>query len=112
MPAYVIAQMTVHDIDMYYEYASKIFETTKPYGGKILAANDAEVREGSLPFRRTIIGEFPDGDSLRAWYESDAYQAIIGLRRNSTEGALFFVEGLTMPPRRTSETSNLKPETS
>jgi uncharacterized protein (DUF1330 family) len=99
MPAYVIAQMTVNDIDSYYAYSAKIFETTRPYGGKILAANDAEVREGSLPYLRTIIGEFPDGAKLRAWYESDAYQAIINLRKDATDGALFFVEGLTMPPR-------------
>jgi uncharacterized protein (DUF1330 family) len=99
MAAYVIAQMTMHDIDMYYEYASKIGPTIAPFGGKILAANDAEVREGSLPFLRTVVGEFPDLASARAWYESEAYQAIIGLRQNATEGALFFVEGLTMPPR-------------
>lgn len=99
MAAYVIAQMTVDDIDMYYDYASKIGPTVGPYGGKILAANDAEVREGSLPYLRTIIGEFPTLDAARSWYESDAYQSIIGLRKNATQGALFFVEGLTMPPR-------------
>ena len=99
MPAYVIAQMQVDDIDMYYDYASKIGPTIQGFGGKILAANDAEVREGSLPYLRTIIGEFPTLDALRTWYESDAYQAIIGLRRNATQGALFFVSGLTMPPR-------------
>ena len=48
MPAYVIAQMQVDDIDMYYDYASKIGTTIQGFGGKILAANDAEVREGSL----------------------------------------------------------------
>lgn len=105
MAAYIVAQMTVHDIDMYYEYAAKLFETTKGYGGKVLAANDAEVREGSLPHLRTVIGEFPDLESARAWYESDAYQEIIGLRQNSTEGTLFFVEGMTMPPREKAGTS-------
>lgn len=99
MAAYIVAQMTVNDIDMYYEYASKIGRTIGSYGGRILAANDAEIREGSLPFLRTVIGEFPDLDSARNWYESDAYQEIIGLRQNATDGALFFVEGLTMPPR-------------
>jgi uncharacterized protein (DUF1330 family) len=99
MAAYVIAQMTVHDIDMYYDYASKIFSTIGPFGGKVVAANDAEIREGSLPYLRTIIGEFPDIDSLRSWYDSDAYQAIIDLRKNATDGALFFVEGMVMPPR-------------
>jgi len=100
MSAYVIAQMQVDDIDMYYEYSSKIGATIQGFGGKILAANDAEVREGSLPYLRTVIGEFPTLDALRSWYESDAYQAIIGLRQNATQGALFFVEGLTMPLRK------------
>jgi uncharacterized protein (DUF1330 family) len=99
MPAYVIAQMTVHDIDTYYEYASKLAPTVAPYGGKLLAANDAEVREGSLPHLRTVVGEFPSAEAARSWYESEAYQAIAGLRQNATNGTLLIVEGLTMPPR-------------
>jgi len=92
--------MTVHDVDMYYDYASKLAPTIAPYGGKLLAANDAEVREGSLPHLRTVVGEFPNIEAARSWYESDAYQAIVGLRINATEGVLFFVEGITMPPRQ------------
>jgi len=103
MAAYVIAQMTVSDIDMYYDYASKVFATIGSFGGKIKAANNAEIREGDLPYQRTIVGEFPDIESARAWYESPAYQEIIGLRQNATEGALFFVEGMTMPPRQRTE---------
>ncbi len=100
MSAYVIAQFDVNDIEMYYQYAEKIFPTFKPFGGRIVAANDAVVREGSIPHLRTIVGEFPDMDSARSWYESDAYQAIIGLRDESTTGHLFMVEGMTMPPRK------------
>ena len=103
MAAYVIAQMTVNDIDMYYDYASKVFATTGSFGGRIRAANDAEIREGDLPYRRTVIGEFPDIESARAWYESEGYQAIISLRQNATDGVLFMVEGMTMPPRETGE---------
>ena len=79
--------------------SARVFETTKGYGGRILAANDAEVREGSIPHLRTIVGEFPSLEKARAWYESEGYQAIIGLRHNSTTGHLFMVEGLVMPPR-------------
>jgi uncharacterized protein (DUF1330 family) len=95
----VIAQMTVNDIDMYYEYASKLFATTKGYGGKVLAANDAEVREGPVPRVRTVIGEFPSLDEARAWYDSEGYQAIVTLRKDSTDSTLIMVEGMTMPPR-------------
>jgi uncharacterized protein (DUF1330 family) len=99
MAAYIIAQMTVNDIDMYYDYAAKLPPTAAPFGGRLLAANDAEIKEGTLPYLRTIIGEFPTLEAARSWYESDAYQAIVGLRQNATDGALFFVEGMTMPPR-------------
>jgi uncharacterized protein (DUF1330 family) len=99
MSAYVIAQFDVNDVDMYYEYASKLAPTVAPYGGKLLAANDAEVREGSIPHLRTIVGEFPSLEKARAWYDSEGYQAIVHLRQNSTTGHLFMVEGLTMPPR-------------
>jgi uncharacterized protein (DUF1330 family) len=99
VPAYVIAQMTVHDVDVYYEYASKILPTLKEFGGRLLAANDAEVREGSPPFLRTVVGEFPSLEAARSWYESDEYQAIIRLRTDATEGFLLFVEGITVPPR-------------
>jgi uncharacterized protein (DUF1330 family) len=101
--AYVIANFEVQDIDSYYEYSSKIFETLKPFGGRIMAANDAEAREGSIPHQRTIVGEFPSLENARAWYDSDAYQAIIDLRKDgSSTGFLIMVEGLTMPPREKS----------
>jgi uncharacterized protein (DUF1330 family) len=80
MSAYVIAQFDVQDVDMYYEYASKIFETTKGYGGRILAANDAEVREGSIPHLRTIVGEFPSLEKARVVRVGG------GIRRSSTCG--------------------------
>ncbi len=98
MAAYVIAQMEVHDPAKYREYASKVGLTVSAYSGRILAANDAEVKEGEPPFRRTIIGEFPSSKDLRAWYESDAYQEILPLRIESTTSILFFVEGFSLPP--------------
>jgi len=98
MAAYVVAQMQVTDPKMYREYASKIGPTAIPYGGKILAANDAETKEGEPPYARTVIGEFPSLESARSWYESEAYQAILPLRLNSTTGTLVMVEGFSLPP--------------
>jgi uncharacterized protein (DUF1330 family) len=97
MPAYVIAQMHVHDLQGYTEYASKVMATVQPFGGRLVAANDVDAREGSPPYPRTVIGEFPTLAAAQAWYESDAYQAVLPLRTASTTGTLFIVEGLTMP---------------
>jgi uncharacterized protein (DUF1330 family) len=98
MAAYVVVQMEVHDPVKYREYAAKMAPTAAPYKGRLLVANDAEPREGEPVYRRTIIGEFPTMDDLRSWYESDAYQAVLPLRLESTTSVLVFVEGFTMPP--------------
>lgn len=97
MAAYVIAQMSVHDLDMYRQYAAAVMSTIGPFGGRLVAANDAQAVEGSPAFPRTVIGEFPDMASLKAWYDSPDYQAVINLRKDATAGTLIMVEGLTMP---------------
>ena len=98
MAAYIVAQMHVHDVAKYLDYASKVGATIGNHGGKILAANEADVREGEPPFTRTIIGEFPTLQAAHDWYDSEEYQAIVSLRLESTTGSLFFVEGIAPPP--------------
>ncbi len=98
MAAYVVAQMHVHDIVKYLDYASKVRATMGSRGGKILVANEADVREGEPPLTRTIIGEFPTLQAAHDWYDSEEYQAIVSLRLESTTGSLFFVEGIAVPP--------------
>ena len=98
MAAYLVAQMQVNDPNMYRDYASKVGPTIAPYGGRILSANDAEVREGNPPYARTVIAEFPSLDAARAWYASDVYEAVLPLRLQSTIGTLVMVEGFLLPP--------------
>jgi len=97
MAAYVIAQMQVHHIEKYREYASKVMATIGAFEGKLLAADTVDVREGTQPYPRTVIGEFPTAEAARAWYESAEYQAILPLRLESTTGTLYIVEGFSMP---------------
>jgi uncharacterized protein (DUF1330 family) len=94
MPAYFIAQLQIHDRETYREYATKVGPTVAGYGGRLLVATSkVEVMEGELAHRRTVIGEFPSLEQARAWYESAEYQAIAPLRRASTTGPVFIVEG-------------------
>ena len=98
MAADVIAQMEVHDAVKYREYASKVGATAASYGGKFLAANDADVKEGEPPLRRTIVGEFPSLEKANAWYDSEEYRKIMPLRLESTTSTVLFVEGFSLPP--------------
>jgi uncharacterized protein (DUF1330 family) len=89
--------MLVHDVETYREYGMKVVPTVAAHGGRFLAANDIHVEEGEPPYPRTVMGEFPDMETAKKWYESPEYQALIPLRQAATTGVLFMVEGLTMP---------------
>ena len=107
MTAYMVAQLSVGDVETYRRYASQVGATVQPFGGRLLVASDsADVREGVQPYPRTVIGEFPTLDAGRSWYESGEYQAIRPLRVASTEGTVFIVEGFSLPAAPTAQ----KPE--
>ena len=94
MKAYVIAVETVKDEAMFADYRSKVLATFAPFGAQFLARGGAlTILEGEWPHRRTVLIEFPSREAAEGWYRSDAYQAIIPLRQNSTDGTLVIVDG-------------------
>ena len=46
----------------------------------------AETVEGNPPGPQTVIIKFESTEKAKAWYNSDAYQAIVGTRLAATEG--------------------------
>ncbi len=42
-----------------------------------------------------VVIEFPDLEAAHAWYESDAYQAILALRTRNSDGSTIIVDGRT-----------------
>lgn len=92
-PAYAIAQVTINDLDGYQEYATAPhLEIFGKFGGKIAAVDQgAEAIEGSWPYNLVVLVEFPSKELARAWYDSDEYQAIVGIRhRNATSTVAIF----------------------
>ena len=70
MAGYFIARISVHDADAYEAYRVKATATTEQYGGRYLVrGGETELREGSWP-GRTVVIEFPDLATARAWYKS------------------------------------------
>ena len=95
MAAYFIAfRDKMHDPARYAAYAQKAGPTLAGGGAKLLVGNGALTPlEGECPDGVVII-EFPDVQAARAWYESPAYQAVIGERLAVTEGRAVIVEGM------------------
>ncbi|MFI6491780.1 DUF1330 domain-containing protein [Streptomyces sp. NPDC050564] len=75
-------------------YIEQIQDTFAAFGGRFLVHGArAEVVEGEWP-GDIIVVEFPDMDSLKAWYASPAYREILSLRKDHIEGNLLFVDGV------------------
>ncbi|MFI0373716.1 DUF1330 domain-containing protein [Actinomadura sp. 1N219] len=96
MTAYALAhlhpQPPLHD-DVF-TYMHRIQATMDPFGGRFLVhGSNPEVIEGPVDGGFVLIG-FPDIDSARAWYASDAYQAILPMRTDHMEGTAVLLHGV------------------
>jgi uncharacterized protein (DUF1330 family) len=93
--AFAVVQIAINDRDQYHQYETaghlEIFDR---FSGKLVGADEnVEIVEGSWPFTRTVLIEFPSKELARAWYESEEYQAVVGLRHSSTTSNLVIVSG-------------------
>jgi uncharacterized protein (DUF1330 family) len=76
------------------EYLERIDATLEPYGGRfIVHGGEVEVLEGEFPGGLVVI-EFPNREAARSWYDSPAYQEIIHLRTENSEGSAGLVDGV------------------
>ncbi len=83
------------------EYLERIDETLAPFGGHFLVhGGRPELLEGNWQGDLIII-EFPDRESARAWYRSPAYQAILPLRAQNSEGDVILIDTVSGDHRAT-----------
>jgi uncharacterized protein (DUF1330 family) len=83
------------------EYLQRIDATLAPFEGRFIVHGGAiEVLEGTW-VGNTIIIEFPDLAAVRAWYRSAAYQEIVRLRTDNSEGDVIIADGVPAGHRAT-----------
>ena len=102
MPAYAVAHLRKVTLGpAIAEYLQRIDATLEPFRGRFLVHGGAvEVREGTWPGYLVVI-EFPDREQARMWYESAAYQEILPLRTNNSEGDVIFADAVSPGHRAT-----------
>jgi uncharacterized protein (DUF1330 family) len=87
MAAYFIAQYVVNDPKLYREYQGGAGATIRDAGGEVVAFDvAAETVEGTSPGPQTVIVKFESKEAAKAWYQSPAYQAVVGKRLAATKG--------------------------
>jgi uncharacterized protein (DUF1330 family) len=98
MPAYLIAEHIVTDAAKFEEYRSKVGPMMAKYGARYLTKGSGQKMPegGHWKPERVVIIEFPDMESINAWYNSAEYQPLVALRKAATsdQDMLFVLEGV------------------
>ena len=97
MTAYLVANYDVVDNDTYLAY-QKQSRPIMAGGGKLLVLDGASVDKEGTPGAQTVVIEYPTKQAALDAYESDEYQAVVGIRLSATEnGRGVIVDGFVMP---------------
>ncbi|MEW6412723.1 MAG: DUF1330 domain-containing protein [Candidatus Zixiibacteriota bacterium] len=94
MSCYFVAQITIHDPDLYERYLDSFDEVFDRYSGTVVAVDDAPViLEGGWPCTRTVLIRFRDKDEAQRWYRSEEYQKIARYRHGAADANIVLIEG-------------------
>ena len=102
MPAYAVANLRSATLGpAITTYLRTIDDTLAPFHGRFLVHGaKPDVVEGKWRGDLVII-EFPDLERARAWYRSAAYQQILPLRTENSDGTVVLVDGVPPDHRAT-----------
>jgi uncharacterized protein (DUF1330 family) len=93
MAAYLIAHSRIKDQAKLQEYAAAAGPTIAAFGGAPVARGKvATVLVGEHTGDIAFIAKFPDVQTVRNWYNSPAYQALIPVRQQGIEPTFIVIE--------------------
>jgi len=97
MAAYFIVQYVVNDPKLYREYQAGAAPTIQAAGGEVVAFDvAAQTIEGKPPGPQTVILKFESTEAAKAWYQSPAYQAVVGKRLAATTGFAIIAQSMNI----------------
>ena len=90
---YMIGHITVTNPDAYKEYVTRDTPILEGFGGRFLVrGGQSEAPEGPVKDRHVVI-EFPDYESAKKAYYSEAYQEVLKIRLDNADSDFILVEG-------------------
>jgi uncharacterized protein (DUF1330 family) len=96
MPVYLVADIDVHDPDLYDQYSRAAQETFKGYGEVkyLVRGGQPTILEGDWRPKRFFVIRFEDREKAMAWYNSPAYREAMKIRDAASKSDLFMIEGV------------------
>jgi uncharacterized protein (DUF1330 family) len=97
---YALVTELICDPAGYRSYVEKAVHTIQRAEGRIIVADDSPtVLEGQWHGSRTVVLEFESVEAARRWYDSDDYQAVVGLRHAAAQSNVVILSGFEARPR-------------
>jgi uncharacterized protein (DUF1330 family) len=96
MAAYLIVDTKLTNPELYELYKLKAKPLLEQYGGEYLARGGAlSVKEDTLwtPTRMVLV-KFPSVQAAETFYQSDEYQDVLKISRQSADRTMVIVEGI------------------
>ena len=95
MPAYFIAEITIHDPELFAKYRELALPTLAAHGAKpVVRAQECLLLEGEAAPQRLVIHEFLSREAALAWYRSDEYQRAAAIRWQAATSRVLVCDGV------------------
>ncbi len=95
MPAYIIAEISIHNPLEYEDYKKLTPQSLKPFDGKfIVRGGKAEILEGEWRPERIVTIEFPTLEKAKTWWNSEGYAPAKALRQRTSYTKMILVPGV------------------
>jgi uncharacterized protein (DUF1330 family) len=92
---YFFVELDIVDPAAYEAYRTAVPDIISAYGGRILVrGGDPQPLDGAVPYRRRVIVEFDSPEAVKTFYNSDAYQTVLPIRLNASNGFVCLLTGL------------------
>lgn len=96
MKAYLVLDLSVHDLPGFLPYVSAIPAFIDKHGGRyIVRGVEPTVMEGDWAPELMVILEFPSRQNAMAFLEDPDAQALFAVRQGTTDSKLVLVDGCT-----------------
>jgi uncharacterized protein (DUF1330 family) len=92
---YFFVDIEIIDLAAYEAYRTAVPDIISAHGGQILVrGGDPQALDGTMPHRRRVIVEFDSPEAVKTFYGSDAYQAVLPIRLNASDGFVCLLTGM------------------
>ena len=95
MTAYLVVDISIHDIDRFMDYVAKVPPFIAKHGGQyVVRGSETITKEGDWRPERLVVIKFPDRAHAESFLDDPDYQPVAAIRHESATTNLVLAEGL------------------